>query len=213
MNRDYWLGILAALLASVGDILLLYHPEGGYHEGNYLFLMEIPLDRMAWGHYLGVLFIPLELFGLWRVAQAFRPLGKGAIRWAFGCMVFVISIGAAYHGMLWFVAHYLQNSAFMQESVDGLRLLFEPLSVLMAFSFLIMAGVFNQLVWQRRLLFPRWLFWWNPIFSYLLFLLLYLFVPVLGNVLMVAGFNLAIALFLFQAWRASRPPQIPKEWE
>jgi hypothetical protein len=79
-------GIVAiggALVGMMGDYCLLYSPQGGYLDGDYGFLEGISMNRVLWGHYLGVLAIPFEAAGLYLIWLGLLPLGR---KIAFGAL-------------------------------------------------------------------------------------------------------------------------------
>jgi len=60
------------------------------------------------------------------------------------------------------------------------------------------------LILSLKTRFPRWVAFFNPLFIYLLCIAAYFSLPQIGNILLIAGFNLANALFLFISWIALR---------
>lgn len=184
------LGGLAAWVAAVGDVLLLYHPMGNYL--SYTFLEYLPMERVGVGHFLGIFSIPFELLGLWVVAKSFHPLGLRAIALAFGAMILITAWGTAYHGLVFFVAQLVQKGV----AIEDLRIYFEPLGNGMVFCFSLLALYYLFLLQKGRTALRAWTIAINPVILYLIFIAGYIVWPRVGNLLIVAGFNLAIALFL-----------------
>ena len=187
------IGIIFSLLSVVADITLLYNPEGGYFVGDYAFLKGFSPERMAWGHYLGIFFIPAQLVGLYPVYKGLAPMGRkyGIILGATG--IYIAYPGVAYHGSVAFIADGINQVG--PEHVEGLKLFSEPLAAFFVFGFIVLSILFLIPVMRGKSAFPKWMALLNPLSIYLLVFLLYLAIPSIGNPLLVAGFNFALAAF------------------
>lgn len=188
--------VLAGFLASVSDVILLYSPQGNYHSGDYLFFDGIPVWRIKLGQWLGLISIPLGLLGYWWVSRAMRPAGKNIPFWMFVFSSFVLIPGIIYHSTLPFVANLVQMGEPGLAALDRLKFAFEPLAVIFVVGFLGLVLWMAILILCAKSYFPRKILWIHPLPVFLIIILLYLFVPSIGNVLIVAGFNLTIAIFL-----------------
>jgi hypothetical protein len=184
--KIYTFTSLVCLVASVADLLLLYSPVGGYETGDYAFLQGILYERMLVGHYLGIFAIPLVLPGLWRFTRSFSPAGARIPDIAFFASAFVLAVGVAYHGGVIGLKQGVPLEAFRQSM--------EPLGFVMAVVFFVLSIGFGWYVKTGKTTLPLAVFWLNPFFIYLVFVVLYYAVPVLGNVLLPAGFNCSLAI-------------------
>jgi len=210
------LALIAALAGALADVLLLYHPAGGYTSGDYAFLSDIPWPRLVAGHYIGLLAIPLELCGFWLIYEGLKPAGRKPAIWLLALVAYLFFPGVAYHATVAFTAIWLQTgealdpaaAALLQEGMPLLIQLFEPLGLLFSIGFLAVSILFAWLVLARRTAFPRWLGICNPGVFYLSIMAVYWFYPPLGNLLLPAGFNLSIFLFLLLALVTVRWPLI-----
>jgi hypothetical protein len=189
------LAIVAAFLGTVADLLLLYSPTGGYEVGDYQFLQGISANRIMIGHYLGIFFIPLEMLGLFQVYRCLKPAG-GWMPWAvvIGAL-FIGYPGIAYHGMVAFIHQMIQQGTLDAAALERVRLLSEPVGAALAVGGGIVAGIMVYLILKKETLYPKWMVWCNPGAFYVLFAVCYLVIPVVGNFLIPAGFNLAFLLF------------------
>jgi len=193
----FMLGIVGAMLGAAADVLLLYVPGADLLDGSYAFLTEIPYKGLVWGHFLGIFAIPLTL-------AALEPMG-GNVAWGvFGVIVLVFFAGVCYHASLIFVAQALKDG----QNIENLRVYFEPLGTVLAFSFAALSLTLMILILSLKTRYPRWVGLFNPLFIYLLFVATYFFLPQIGNILLIAGFNLANALFLFFSWIALREKKL-----
>lgn len=199
-NKMFWTAIIASVLASIADIMILYSPNGGYHLMDYLYLRDVPYQRLLIGHYLGLVTIPMYLLGLWWVAKAMKPAGEQIPMRVFSFLSFLLIWGVLYHGlvaMIWMLVDSQENP---QAIIDKGRVFFEPVSTVIIVLVIIACSVFSYWVLKGKSLFPRWIIWCTPAFSFILFILLYIFIPIIGNYLIVSGFNLSVGIFLFAAW-------------
>ncbi|MCB9234534.1 MAG: hypothetical protein H6581_22960 [Bacteroidia bacterium] len=186
-------GITFSLLSCVADLALLYNPEGGYLAGDYAFLQGFSANRMAWGHFLGILFIPLQLVGLLPVYQGLRPMGRKYAGILFLLGVYNAYPGVAYHGSVAFIAESINHPG--SPPVESLKVFSEPLAAIFVGGFLLLSLLFVVPVARGKSAFPRWMAFFNPMAIYLILLGLFFAVPLIGNPLLVAGFNFSLAVF------------------
>lgn len=198
-----YIAMVAALIGAIGDVLLLYHPDGNYEAGDYLFLADIAPNKLLLGAYLGILFIPFVAFGLFVVYEKLKPaIYKNT--WIFVLAIFfTLFPGIAYHATCAYTGIYLrmaldlppEQSAYLLENFDFLKLLFEPLGLLLGLGFAVLSVLYTYLVLKKDTSIPRWKAYFNPAIFYLCFLAIYIFFPLLGNILVPAAFNLSLFLF------------------
>ena len=198
------IGIIAAFLGCVADVLLLYAPNGGYERQDYLFFEQIPQWRLTLGHYLGVLVIPLELIGFWQVYQAIKSAGNKYVIPVMLATVYVMVIGVAYHAMVSIGGTVIRakNYALLSEEYftsffDTIKFYFEPFGAILFVLFLFISAGLFYIIWFRKTLYPKWVAFFNPLFVYLAIVVMYLLFPQhIGSMLMVAGFNFSILILL-----------------
>lgn len=190
------ISILAAFIACVADVFLLYEPNARYEQMDYTYLANFDSQRLLWGHYLGILAIPFELLGLWVVAQRCRNISPQAPFWITAAMVFVLIVGVAYHACIIFVAHIFQWVILNQETLVLVKSFFEPLGTGLALTFLVLSSLFAYAILKRKVELSKWLVFANPILVYGLCLVAYLISPTNGGILLVAGFNFSILVLL-----------------
>lgn len=191
------IGILGAALGCIADVLLLYTPNGGYETGDYRFLLDISYIRLLFGHYLGILFIPLEVAGFWVIYQLMLPIQRQLANIIWYTAVYVAFLGVTYHATIGLVGTYLHHydkAGNAQELLQELKWFYDPLAVILFIGFMIISGILFYVFYFKQNRWPKWMAFFNPFILYLLFGLLYLLWPAGGGVLLVAGFNLAILL-------------------
>jgi hypothetical protein len=196
----FWAGIVAimgALVGMVGDICLLYTPNGGYLDGDYQFLKHIPNTRLLWGHYLGILAIPFEAAGIYLVALALRPLGKRISLAAALLGIYLIFPGIAYHASIYPMADAVRAGG---NWVEAFRPFNEPLGLVFAAAFLLLMVPVTIWIARGKTLLPPWVALTAPLGTYLLWTSLIWAWPLAGNFLAPMGFNLSMAIFFAVIW-------------
>lgn len=196
----FMLGIGGAIIGATADVLLLYLPDADYLDRSYSFLTKIPQSDLMWGHFLGIFAIPFTLAGYRVVCHALEPMG-GNIAWGvFGITVFLFFAGVCYHSGFVYMAEVLKSGG----KIDRLLPYFEPLATVMLFGFAALSLTLMIFIFSLKTRYARWVGLFNPLFVYLFCLFIYYTIPKIGGILLVAGFNLSNAVFLFVSWIALR---------
>lgn len=191
LHRAGLLAVLGAIVGMAGDYCLLYSPQGGYLDGDFDFLSQISHSRMLWGHYLGLLAIPLEAAGLVLVWHGLRPLGE-RVAWIACCAgLYLMFCGVAYHGTVYPFAAQVGGTA----DPALLRPFSEPLGLAFAAVFMILVAVLTVTILRGKTAWPRSMALASPLLSYAAVMGLYLALPPVGNLLAPMGFNLSMAVF------------------
>ena len=184
--------VLAALIGMAGDICLLYAPNGGYENGDFEFLRAIPNSRLIWGHYLGLFAIPFEAAGLFLVWKALLPLGKKAAWFATIFGFYLMFLGVAYHGTVYPLADAVRDNP---SQVAAFKVFSEPLGLIFAMAFLLGVAAFTVLILRGKTMLPKWMAAFSPLLTYPIWVLMYLLLPNIGNLVVPTGFNLSMAIF------------------
>jgi GNAT superfamily N-acetyltransferase len=188
-----YIAMLGAVLGCIADVCLLYAPQAKYELMDYRFLLDISPNSLLWGHYLGIIGIPLEGLGLWVLVRGMwqgRAIAKTLIMFV---LAWVLLVGVVYHTAIVWAGSWLRAG----QDIEAVRHFFEPLGSGLAVLFLGLALPFLWLVAKGKTQYSRRLLWFNPITTYILAILLYVVLPNVGRYTAVAGFNMAIfILFL-----------------
>jgi hypothetical protein len=194
--------VLGAIVGMMGDYCLLYAPGGGYMDGDYAFLRDIPNGRLIWGHYLGILAIPFEAAGLYLVWLGLQPLGKKTALGSVLVGVYVMFVGVAYHGGVYPLADAVRMGGGQMEAFRPFN---EPLGLAFAATFFLLITGLTIAILRGKTLFPKIMAVFSPIVSYSLVMVLYFVLPAVGYFLAPMGFNLSMAIFFgVLAWTAPR---------
>ncbi len=195
MSNKYLLliSIIAALLGCIADVFILYSPNGGYETGNYLFLKDIDLFYAKIGHFLGIFCIPLELLGLIAIHRTLPQTIKNQ-GFIIACLAVYITVpGVAYHALVSMLTIAIQNN-INPKIIKQMIFLIEPLGAVLFLGLIIMTILLVKIIWNANI-YPKYMIFFTPFSFYIYFILLYLFVPIIGNYTAVAGFNLSFACF------------------
>lgn len=186
------IAMVASLVACVSDALLLYTPDAIYHTMDFEFFMGISETRLLIGQYLGICSIPFCLMGFWWLSRGLSPWNENAPWYAFALMMVAMFLGVAYHASLPLVAIQVKNLG----GIEFVSSFFLPLGNIFAALYFLLSLSFLLIILFRETLFPRWMIWFNPIWVYLIAIGFYIWLPHIGNLLIVAGFNLANLILL-----------------
>ena len=105
IRAGYVAGLIGALCGAAGDLLLTYSRDvpGGvpYRWDDVQALVRtIAFETQSAGHFLGVLGLPLTLFGFRALCEGIRPAGRRWFLSGWIATVGVYVVGTVYHGQL-----------------------------------------------------------------------------------------------------------------
>ncbi len=206
------LAVVGCLGTYVGDLLLLAAPLSGraYFAIYQHTMVNASHARLLWGNTLGLIFLPLQLFGLWLVYQTLARAHTWLARVAYLGLAFAVIAGLAYHVTFAFVGtglqvhHQLGNETtaamvarFRDYNLTLLRFAQVSLSVgSLAFTVLVL--------WQRTTL-PRWVAACSPLPLLLAVRALASLLPApVGGFVAPGYFNLTMLLFFAVCFGALR---------
>ncbi|MCP5149209.1 MAG: hypothetical protein H6983_11990 [Ectothiorhodospiraceae bacterium] len=197
-------GAIGALIAALGDLSSAFLPAPPPAMNTVLwlslaefvtFLTPKTQAELLVGHYLGVLFIPLNVLGLWHVYLGLAHRG-GRFPVVFLVVgTFIAVAGAAFHGMVGLAVTAVR--AGDGATLEAAQAYFEPFGwILVLTAGTLFLGLAGWIV-TRRSAFPRWVVLLSPGPVQLWILGLAYVVPLdLSVALLVSGFNLSIFVFL-----------------
>jgi len=156
------------------------------------------------GTYMGVFFIPLQIPGFWLVSKAIEPAGKVKARvFLFGA-IYVISLGAGFHGTFAFVGDTIQSGD--EHLLNQFLPYWSNWGLAVITGYLILCAFLFGLILTNRTAYPRWSALITPIPIMFLTGLLIAALPETAYgtraFLAVTGLNLPIVLLLtYTTWR------------
>ena len=72
MKKRFILGLIASLITFSGDMLLGYIQVENPEKSLMNFSLTLPLSRIMWGGFLGVIGIPLQSIGYWQIYKLMK---------------------------------------------------------------------------------------------------------------------------------------------
>ncbi|MBI1817266.1 MAG: hypothetical protein HYR72_20025 [Deltaproteobacteria bacterium] len=186
----------AALLASIGDLLLLHVAQLGPEDCGIARMACWP--ELLTGHYLGVLTIPLYGIGYWQVS---RGLGANdwRARWVFALGAYASALGGAVHGLTALIIRAspadpnAPGDPFAALAPYAPYLL--PLWLLLGVLALAGSALFTLVILTTRTAYPRWFAFANPVVLVALASLATLPAPAIASYVIPAAPNLAHIVF------------------
>jgi hypothetical protein len=173
-KKQIQLCMLIAIFACAGafasDILMLAVPLSGleYFSSYKLNMIRISSERLFIGNTLGVVFIPLELFGFWAL---YLILKKQQQLLAF-ILIFTLSFsmisGIAYHANFAFYGIGLQVHEIIRNEttkfmIDKFKIFHETLYQMMGLFYGIGSIAFSILILWKKTIFKKWHIIFAPI--------------------------------------------------
>jgi hypothetical protein len=199
------LAAVAALAASLGDLLLLWVANAGRIE---LGLPAPPDGALLIGHQLGVFAIPLYGVGYWGVSRAIGAAHRRAARFVFVTGALGGAYGGVVHGMTG-MAEQLERAAGIEPGdpmafVARLGAFLVPLWIGIAIAITAGSGVFAVAVARGDTALPRWMALASPFALVLLAALLGVPTPIGRALLVPTAPNLAHVWFFALAGLSMR---------
>jgi hypothetical protein len=191
--KKIYLGIIAALVSAISDILLLYHPNLISKYENYAFLFEIDKTENTIGWIIGMFFLPLLYLGYKGVKEVSDEDSKQALDGADWIVVFLIALGCVVHSIYHFLpfinaVNDVRTAMDLFTTAKLIEFLF--VSCYLVFCTIVTLQSFkkkNQLLYANR--------FFNPLIWMILVAVIFVIMPKYGGYLAVSSFNMSIAFY------------------
>jgi hypothetical protein len=189
------IGVLSAAAMVVADLVMLLAPPRGTTPPIAHYAASVSRERLLVGDYLGLLALPFVLVGLLHVYWALRQAGAWRAFPPVALLAYTYVIGGAFHHGAASLVRAVQEGTG-SESLLVAQLLRPLLGV---FTLTACAGalLLFLVIVEGRTAYPRWVAWFSPLVTFLVSTLAQrLGPPCVATVLLPAGHNLAMLLFL-----------------
>lgn len=201
-NAGY-IAIIAALLGSISDVLLLYTPNGGFLNPDFQFLKDISYTRLLAGALLGVFCIPFEILGSWQIYSVVKKENPTMALLTIMTAVYFACIGVTVHilygaigvGMQMHTHLSSEYTMLANEHFKQMESFMKPVATVVIILHIISTLLFVVLIRKTKNIFPSWLTYINPVTIYIVLASPYVWWPLVGNVLAPAAFNLSYGIF------------------
>ncbi len=184
------LACLGAILGIISDCLLLWSPTSLFDIKQLDYLGEMSAENMKIGNYLGVSAIPLEFLAIFAFVKPGKQFGRGQLLLVV-IALYMLVFGLLFHAHLLVQHEFTASDTILPMTLQAME--FYKAIVGVAFTaagLLIVIGIYKQ--WVKL---PKWAILLSPICTYLLWLILDIIYPPVGNVLLLAGLNLSFLIF------------------
>ncbi len=164
------IAIVACAGAFLSDILMLAVPLGGmeYFSSYKLNMIRISSDRLFIGNTLGVVFIPLELFGFWALYLMIKKYQQFLASLILFTLSFSMMAGIAYHANFAFYGIGLQTHELIKNDmtkfmIGKFELFHGILYQMMGLFYGIGSTAFIILIIWKKTIFKKWHVLFAPI--------------------------------------------------
>lgn len=195
------LGALGALMVGVGEFLMQFSPQGGYEAADYGFFVRVSMQRLAIGHFLGVLAAPLYLFGYLHIFLALRPApmwlrGSVLVLGIYGFVIGDVWLGSRIDlALLVHAGASADTSSALGRLLEQASAYNEPLIQVVRVVIAMASALFVGAVLSGRSLYPRWMAACSPAAWLALVFLSYLLLPAFGAYTLPTAMNIAHLIF------------------
>jgi len=176
---------LACIIGISADTSLLYVNHFRYENG-YDFLKEISAARIIYGHYAGLISIPLACLGLFSLSDFIKKCDSWLQYSILIVGIYTLICGLCYHTSILPLWHLI-NAA----KPDAMLIHQDWLSAIFLGSFCVL-NLLLMLVFKRNNVKHYFI---TPLFFYALIILVYLLNLPFYNAIAVSGFNLSLLFF------------------
>jgi hypothetical protein len=192
MSRKLYIGIFAAIISAISDILLMYHPNLVEKYDHYAFLFEVNSRSNLFGWLLGMIFLPLLYLGYKGMKEISDEESRKSLDRVDWIVVFLIAIGCVVHSIYHFIPHVLAKTISIgmeiYSSAKFVELMF--VSCYLMFCTIVTLQSFKK---KNKLLFANRFF--NPLFWMIIVAIVFAITPKYGGYLVVSSFNCSIAFY------------------
>lgn len=210
-------GTLGALLVCIGEFTMQFSPAGGYESPDYRYFLDVSPTRLRFGHFLGVLTVPLYIVGYWHVSRVLEPASAWLRRGVLLLAGYTFAVANVWLGQRIYLAQTVQARAEagpeLEAVLGALLELFaannEPLIQLVRVLVLVLSLAIVVPIWRGQSGYPRWMVAFTPIVLLAAIFASYFLVPSVGVYLLPAAMNVAHVIFFgLSTWVVLRkPPQ------
>lgn len=209
------IGTLGAFLVCIGEFAMQFSPEGGYESPDYRYFLGVSAARLHFGHFLGVLAVPLYIVGYWHVSRVLEPASAWLRRGVLLLAGYTFAVANVWLGQRIFLAQTVQARAdagpeleeFLGVLLEQFAANNEPLIQLVRVLVLVLSVAIVVPIWRRQTGYPRWMVAFTPIVLLAAIFASYFLVPSVGVYLLPAAMNVAHVIFFgLSTWVALRAP-------
>lgn len=186
------MGLFAAIISAVSDVLLMYHPNLLEKYDNYAFLFEINSKNNLLGWLIGMIFLPLLYLGYKGVKEVADENSRRSLDRVDWIVVFLIALGCVVHSIYHFIPYVHGKTISAAMEIFGSTKFIELMFVSCYVIFCTIVTV-QSMKKKNTLLFANRFF--NPLFWMVFVAVVFMITPQYGGYLAVSSFNGSIAFY------------------
>lgn len=195
----FYVAITASLISCISDVLLLYTPGQDYFKGDYMFYKTLSTSNMMLGHYLGVIFIPLQVLAVPWLNKHLKIQNNNQKMIISIVLFYSIIMGCVYHASCAFMGIGLSDKLPDTSVVELYNSLYVPFAIIFIMGLGYISYYVGLIIFKGKTGFKKSLGFFVPINIAILIYLTDLLTYIDIGLLSVSAFNLSILLFLICA--------------
>ncbi len=181
------LGLIGAIGVGIGEFLLHYSPEGiGYDGSHFKFFNQISLQRLTWGHFVAVSFVPFYIAGYYHLYLVFKEKNPKIAMSIFALGIIAFIIGGMWissRAQLGYLVHKIAefpNDTALQSLIEVYKTHAEILVKSLRIWVAAISVLFVIPILKGETIYPKWMAIFNPIVILLSILVIYTLIPSVG---------------------------------
>ena len=180
-----------------------FSPHGGYESPDYHYFLDVSPGRLRFGHFLGVLSVPLYLLGYWHVSRALEPAALWLRRAVLLLAGYTFAVANVWLGQRIFLAQTVQAQDGASGPVNAVLAPLleefagdnEPLIQLVRVLVFVLSILIVIPILRGQTTYPRWMAAFTPIVLLAAIFASYFIAPRIGVYLLPAAMNVAHVVF------------------
>ena len=194
-----YIAVISSLISCISDILLLYAPGQDYLKGDYLFFKSISTSNMMIGHYLGVIFIPLQVLAVPWLNKHLKIVSNKQKAIIAVVMLYSIIMGCVYHASCAMMGIGLSVKLPDNDIVSLYNNLYVPFALIFIIGLGYISYYVALVIYKEKTNFNKALALFVPINIAILIYVIDFLTYIDIGLFTVSSFNLSILLFLICA--------------
>lgn len=198
------LGLLGAIGVGIGEFLLHYSTGGiGYNGNNFEFFNQISLQRLTWGHFVAISFVPFYIAGYYHLYLVFKDENPKIAMTIFGLGIIAFIIGGMWissRAQLGYLVHKIAefpNDTALQSMIEVYKIHAEILVKSLRIWIAAISVLFVIPILKGETIYPKWMAIFNPLFILLSILVIYIMMPKVGYFIGPIAMNVVHFILFF----------------
>ena len=196
----FFVALVASFISCTSDVLLLYVPGENYFNGEYTFYRKLCPTLMIMGHYLGIVFIPLQSLAVPWISKRLKIKNTFEQLTILILLIYTIIMGCVYHSSCALMGLGLTEQLDNEKTISLYNSLFMPPAMAFIVGIALVSAYLSLKIFYGKSDFNKYLSIITPINIAIIIYAIDYFTSFEMGWATVSAFNLSILIFLISAW-------------